>query len=171
MTAQHQPTTKPRIVCGLTPSSAGHELLRAALAHCREHDFQLVAVWVLDPAAFLSPTAVAGGVGQWGLVGAWSGTLELARREGLVAGTVFRFGEPARVLEEERKTSGAEMVFTAADLPIRRCPLCGWREDGRATHFCPELHLAHPAAPGARQRSVRSTSSPTPARRSRPAMR
>jgi hypothetical protein len=38
-------------------------------------------------------------------------------------------------------------VFTAADVPIRRCPLCGWREDARATHFWPELHLAGPAAP------------------------
>jgi hypothetical protein len=164
MTAQHHPTTKPRIVCGLTPSNAGEALLRAALAHCREHDFQLVAVWIVDPAAFRSPMVVGGGIGQWGLVGAWSGTLELARREGLVASTVFRFGEPTQILEEERKTFAAETVFTAADVPIRRCPLCGWREDSRAMHFCPELNLARPAAPafsgGARDRGRRARPRP-----------
>jgi hypothetical protein len=160
MTAPHQPTTKPRIVCGLTPSSASDALLRAAVAHCREHGFQLVTVWIVDPASFRSPMAVAGGLGVWGLVGAWSGTLERARREGLVADTVFRVGEPTRVLEEERKASGAEMVFTAADVPVRRCPLCGWREDGRATHFCPERHLPRTPAARAQRRSARLKSSP-----------
>jgi hypothetical protein len=169
MTALHHPATRPRIVCGLTPSTAGDALLRAAISHCREHDFELVVVWIVDPAAFRSPITVAGGPGAWGLVGAWSGTLELARREGLVASTVFRFGDPARVLEEEREAFGAEMVFTAADVPARRCPRCGWREDSRSPHFCPELHVARPAAPRARRRSARLKSSPTAAQRSRPA--
>jgi hypothetical protein len=111
MTERHQPTTKARMVCGLTQSSAGDALLRAAIAHCREHDFELVAVWIVDPTAFQSPNAVAGGPGAWGLVGAWSDTLERARAEGLVAGTVFRFGEPTRILEEERQAFGAEMAF------------------------------------------------------------
>jgi hypothetical protein len=111
MPERHQPKTKARMVCGLTQSSAGDALLRAAIAHCREHDFELVAVWIVDPTAFQSPNAVAGGPGAWGLVGAWSGTLERARAEGLVAGTVFRFGEPTRILEEERQAFGAEMAF------------------------------------------------------------
>jgi hypothetical protein len=147
MTAHNQPKTKARIVCGLTPSSAGDALLRAAVAHCREHDSELVVVWIVDPAAFRSPLALAGGLGAWSLVGAWSGTLELARREGLVASTVFRFGEPNRVLQEERRAFGAEKVFTSADAPVRRCPHCGWREDGRAPHLCPKVHLDRPAAP------------------------
>jgi hypothetical protein len=150
MTARHQPKKKPRIVCGLTPSSLDDALLQAAVSHCRAHDFQLVVVWVIDPAAFRSPIAVAGGPGVWGLVGAWSDTLERARREGVVASTVFRVGDPSRVLEEERKEAGASIVFTAADVPIRRCPLCRCREDGRATHFCPKLPLARPAAPARR---------------------
>ncbi len=169
MTERHQPTTKARMVCGLTQSSAGDALLRAAIAHCREHDFELVAVWIVDPTAFQSPNAVAGGPGAWSLVGAWSDTLERARAEGLVAGTVFRFGEPTRILEEERQAFGAEAVFTAADVPVRRCPRCGWREDSRSPHFCPELHVARPAAPRARRRSARLKSSPTAAQRSRPA--
>jgi hypothetical protein len=146
MTVRQQPKTKARIVCGLNGSSSGDALLRAAIAHCREHDLELVVVWIVDPAAFQTAIAPAGGLGSWSLVGAWSGTLELARREGLVASTVFRFGEPNRVLEEEREAFGAEKVFTVSDVPIRRCRLCGWREDSRAPHFCPELHSARRAA-------------------------
>jgi hypothetical protein len=147
MSTLRQTRTRPRIVCALTPSSASDTLLRAALAHCREHDFQLVVVWIIDPTAFGSPNAVTGGPGAWSPVGAWSDTLERARDEGLVAGTLFRFGEPTLVLEEERKALGAEMVFTAADIPIQRCRLCGWRDDGRAIHLCPALHIAPRTAP------------------------
>src|SRR5262245_9840824 len=106
MTALQEPKTKVRIVCGLTQSTAGDVLLRAAIAHCSEHDFELVVVWIVDPAAFRTPIDHAGGLGTWSLVSAWSGALEDARREGLVACTVFRFGEATRVLEEERKAFG-----------------------------------------------------------------
>jgi hypothetical protein len=53
---------------------------------------------------------------------------------------VVRVGSASRVLEEERDRVGAEKIFTASDVPERRCPACGAREDARAVHFCPASH-------------------------------
>lgn len=147
MTAPHRSTEKPRIVCEMNASAGAEALLQGAISHCRERNAELVVVWVLDPVLFQSPfPGVTGAPGTWGFVGARSRTLELARSEGIVASTVFRTGERSRVLEEEREAFGAEKIFTSSDVPVRRCPLCGARDDPRAVHFCPKVHLSQERA-------------------------
>ena len=147
MTAPHRSTEKPTIVCEMNASAVAEVLLQAAISYCRERDAELVVVWVLDPVSFRSPfPGVTGAPGTWGLVGARSRMLELARSEGIVANTVFRTGERSRVLEEERQAFRAERIFTTSDAPVRRCPLCGARDDPRAVHFCPKTHLGRARA-------------------------
>lgn len=141
MSATHHSTERPRIVCEMNASAGAEALLRAAISYCRERDAQLVVVWILDPVLFQSSLpGVTGAPGMWGLVGARSRMIELARSEGVVASTVFRIGEGSRVLEEERVAFGAAKIFTASDVPVRRCPLCGALDDPRAVHFCPKAH-------------------------------
>jgi hypothetical protein len=141
MTATHCSTEKPIIVCEMNASAGAEALLEAAISYCRDRNAELVVVWVLDPVLFQSPfPGSTGGPGAWGLVGARSRMLELARSEGIVASTVFRTGEQSRVLEEERRAFRAEKIFTSSDIPVRRCPLCGARDDPRAVHFCPRAH-------------------------------
>lgn len=147
MTATHRSTERPRIVCEMNASAGAEALLQEVISYCREHSAELVVVWVLDPVLFQSPfQGATGAPGTWGLVGARSRMLELARSEGIVVGTVFRTGEPSRVLEEERVAFGAEKIFTSSDVPVRRCPLCGARDDARAVHFCPKVHRAEARA-------------------------
>jgi len=142
MSVTHRSTEKPRIVCEMNASAGADAILQAATSYCRERNAELVVVWVLDPVLFQSSVpGVTGAPGVWGLVGARSRMLELARSEGIVASTVFRTGERSRVLEEERKACGAEKIFTSSDVPVKRCPLCGARDDSRAVHFCPKVHL------------------------------
>lgn len=139
--ATHVLTEKPRILCEMNASAGAEALLPAAISYCREHNAELVVVWVLDPVQFQSPfPGATGGLGTWGLVGARSRMLELARSEGIVASTVFRTGERSRLLEQERQAFQAEKIFTLSDVPVRRCPLCGARDDPRAVHFCPKAH-------------------------------
>lgn len=147
MTATNRSTKKPIIVCEMNASAGAEALLQAAISYCRERNAELVVVWVLHPVLFQSPfPGAVGAPGTWGLAGARSRMLELARSEGIVASTVFRIGERSRVLEEEREAFGAEKIFTSSDVPVRRCPLCGARDDPRAVHFCPKVHRAEARA-------------------------
>ena len=147
MTATQHSTRKPIIVCEMNASCGAEALLQAAISYCRGRNAELVVVWVLDPVLFQSPfPGVTGAPGMWGLVGARSRMLELARSEGIVAATVFRTGERNRVLEQERDAVGAERIFTSADVPVRRCPQCGALDDSRAPHFCPKVHLGQARA-------------------------
>lgn len=140
--SQHQHTVgKRRIVCEMNASAESRVVVEAAIAHCREHDAEVVVVWVVNPIELRSPAA-AGMPGTWGLIGAHGLMVERLRDEGIVIGTSFRIGDPSRVLEEERVAFGAERIFFAADVPVRRCPACGARVDSRAVHFCPAVHRA-----------------------------
>ena len=144
---------KKRIVCELNASSASTAVVEAAIAHCRTHGAELVVVWVVDPATLRSPAGTAfGASGPFGLIGAHGLMLERLRHEGVVVASSVRVGESARMLEEERVAFGADEIFTAADVPLRRCPACGAREDPRAVHFCPTAHLG-----GAEPRRLRRT--------------
>jgi hypothetical protein len=83
--------------------------------------------------------------------------LDRLRDVGIVVGAVVRVGTADRVLEEERVRFGAGGIFTAADVPVRRCPACGAREDARAVHFCPVSHRV-PADSSRRSKPARSRS-------------
>lgn len=111
---------RPRVVCHVDASSTAAAVMKAAGAYCRRRNAELIVVRVLEPSSFHpSPLPVsAGGTGIWGISGAAAAALELARREGITARAVVRFGDPGRVLEEERRTVGAERVFTRADVGV-----------------------------------------------------
>lgn len=143
----HSSSSKRRIVCEMNASSASMPVVEAAIAHCREQDAELVVVFVVDPITFRSQApAAAATAGTWGLVGARGMMLDRLREDGVVVGSTFRVGSADRVLEEERDRFGADEIFTAADIPVRRCPDCGGREDARAVHFCPARHRSEAQA-------------------------
>jgi nucleotide-binding universal stress UspA family protein len=146
MSAHPNTAGKERIVCGMSASSGSARILEAAVAYCRESDAELVVVWVVSRVELLSAAGTAM-PGTWGLVGAHGLLLERLRDAHVVVGTSFRVGDPRVVLEEEQRAFGADRVFTAADVPVRRCPACGGRDDLRGIHFCPVLHRAE-ALPG-----------------------
>lgn len=110
---------RPRVVCHVDASSAAAAIVKAAGSYCRERDAELVVVWVLEPSSF-RPTlpGSTGETGIWGLSGAAAVALELARKERIAARVVVRIGDAESVLEEERRATGAERVFTAADVPV-----------------------------------------------------
>ncbi len=138
---------KTRIVCEMNASSASMAVVEAAVSYCRERDAELVVVWVVDPIPFRSQVPAGSAVaGTWGLVGARGLMLERLRKERIVVGSTLRIGNASRVLEEERDRFGADEIFTAADVPVRRCPACGAREDPRAVHFCPARHRSETQA-------------------------
>lgn len=141
MSERTRTSGKLRIVCEMNPSSASMAVVEAAISHCRERDAELVVVWVVDPITFRSQVPAASAVaGTWGLVGAHGLMLHRLREEGIVVGSSFGIGNASRVLEEERDRFGADEIFTAADVPVRRCPNCGSREDPRAVHLCLAAH-------------------------------
>jgi hypothetical protein len=108
---------RPRVVCLVDASSTAAAIVKAAASYCRRRDAELVLVWVLEPSSF-RPTlpCSAGGTGIWGVSGAAAVARDLARKEGVVARLVVRIGDAGRVRDEERRSPGAERVFTAADL-------------------------------------------------------
>ncbi len=130
---------KSRIVCEVNASSKSRDVLEAAVSYCRERDVDLVVVWVVNPIE-LQPATGAGMPGTWGLVGVHATMVEQLRDEGVVVASSLRIGDPNSVLEEERERCGAEWIFTATDVPVRRCPACGALDDPRGVHFCPTQH-------------------------------
>jgi hypothetical protein len=108
----------PRVVCHVDASSAAAATVKAAASYCRRRNAELVLVWVLEPSSVgpILPSA-AGGTGIWGLAGAAAVALDLARKEGVVARVVVRIGDAGRILDEERRATRAERVFTAVDVP------------------------------------------------------
>lgn len=110
---------RPRVVCHVDASSTAAAIVKAAGSYCRERDAELVVVWVLEPSSFHTTLpCTAGETGIWGLSGAAAVALELARKEGIAARVVVRIGDAGRVVDEERRASGAERVFTAADVSV-----------------------------------------------------
>jgi hypothetical protein len=141
MSEQAHSDGKRRVVCEMNASSASTTVVDAAISHCRERGAELVVVWVVDPATFGSQVpAGPAPAGLWGLVGADAPMRDRLRDVGIVVDAVVRIGNADRVLEEERVRFGADEIFTATDVPVRRCPACGAREDARAVHFCPASH-------------------------------
>ena len=117
MSTTKQPFERRRVICHVDASSTAAAVVRAAGSYCRERDAELVVVWVLEPSSFHATLpGSAGGPGIWGLAGAAAGALELARREGVAARAVVRIGDAERVLEDERRATRAERVFTRADV-------------------------------------------------------
>jgi hypothetical protein len=137
-----QSREKPRVVAEMNASAGAAEIVRTAISYCQEHDAELVIVWVIDPDLFGSTRpGETGAIGTWGPLSAPELALRLARGTGVAARAVVRIGERSRVLEEERQALGAEKVFTAADVPVVRCPVCDARYDPRGVHSCPRAHL------------------------------
>ena len=80
-----------RVVCQVDASSTAAAVVKEAGAYCRQHDAELVLVWVLEPSSFHPAMPFpAGATGIWGVAGAAAVALELARREGITARTVVR---------------------------------------------------------------------------------
>lgn len=138
-----QLTERPRVVAEMNASADAAEIVRTAISYCQQHDAELVIVWVVDPDLFgMTRPGETGAIGTWAPVSAPELALRLVRGTGVAARAVVRIGERSRVLEEERRALGAERVFTAADVPVVRCPVCDARHDPRGVHFCPSVHLA-----------------------------
>jgi nucleotide-binding universal stress UspA family protein len=108
---------RPCVVCHVDATATAAPIVEAAATYCRQRDAELIVVWALDPSSFRpSLPPPAGDAGIWGLPGAVAVAVELARRHGITAQAVVRFGDADRVLEEERRAARAERVFTRADV-------------------------------------------------------
>ncbi|HET9286143.1 MAG TPA: hypothetical protein VFO26_01180 [Gaiella sp.] len=150
-----QPTEKQRVVAEMNASAGAPEIVRTAISYCQEHDAELVIVWVVEPDLFgATCRGESWGIGAWGTVSAPQLALRLVRGTGVAARAVVRIGERNRVLEEERRAHGAERVFTAADVPVVRCPVCRGRLDPRGVHFCPRVHLGSAETPRTEPRAA-----------------
>jgi hypothetical protein len=103
---------RPCVVCELDASSRAEEALQDAIAHCQEHDAELVLIWVLEPRVFDSPfPGSAGAVGAWGLPHVLHAAVDRARAQGITASSAVRIGNHDVVLRQAGEALDAVVTY------------------------------------------------------------